>query len=312
MKIIFVLPPAVLLAGCIVIPQPESRRVWGPAPAPPPPVQMQPTQPPPPPPVVMEAPPSLDDTQIVIVYQQTLDRRPSEREVWEWRERSHQQQISPEEVRHALHDSSEFRQQVPDRVIRRAFKDYHGVEPNAEELRLYRRRMIDEDWSIDRVRQDISRRTVNDVAASREDERNRRGNGRDRGREDGNDGRGRREEPGRRGSKHDGRSFDAIVTRAYSDVLERKPDAAGRANYIRRLEQGASEADVRAALRQSEEFRVLLPDAKTRRAYQEVLGREPDEGGLQHYRKLIVDKGWTENDVKNDLRKSAEYRNRKR
>ena len=102
------------------------------------------------------------------------------------------------------------------------------------------------------------------------------------------------------------------VQRAYWELLEREPDRGGFERYVRAMEQGASENDIRGRIRQGEEYRVTLPDSKTRRAYREVLGRDPDEGGLQHYRKLIVDKGWTENDVKNDLRKSAEFRNRKR
>jgi hypothetical protein len=315
------------LSGCIVVPN-RTPAGWAPAPQPPPvysepPPAVQPpvyvpgpAEPPPPPPTVVVVTPPLSEYDIVIVYREVLDRSPSEREIWHWRERSGRQGISPDDLRGVLRASNEFRVEVPDRVIRRAFLDYHRVEPNPEELRLYRRRMIDEGWSIDRVRQDISRRTVektepraDDRGDNRRDDRHgNRGGNRD-GRDD-----DRPQAPrhGREGGDHDGRSFDAIINRAYSDVLERKPDPAGRAHYLRQLEEGASEEQIRAALRQSEEFRVTLPDAKTRRAYQEVLGREADEGGLQHYRKLIVDKGWTENDVKNDLRKSAEYRNRKR
>jgi ParB-like chromosome segregation protein Spo0J len=41
-----------------------------------------------------------------------------------------------------------------------------------------------------------------------------------------------------------------------------------------------------------------------------VLGRDPDRSGLESYRKKIVDKGWSERDVENDLRRSAEYQAR--
>jgi hypothetical protein len=49
------------------------------------------------------------------------------------------------------------------------------------------------------------------------------------------------------------------------------------------------------------------PDAIVRRAYQDVLGREPDEQGLRAYRSHIIDDGWTEQQVRDALRNSAEY-----
>jgi hypothetical protein len=52
------------------------------------------------------------------------------------------------------------------------------------------------------------------------------------------------------------------------------------------------------------------PDADqiVRRAYQDVLEREPDQAGLRTYRSRIIDDGWTEQDVREALRRSAEYR----
>lgn len=306
MKFPVVLVPALLLAGCLVVSGPDSRPGWA---------SNDPSQPsaPPLPPAVVAAAPSLDDGEIVQVYADVLDRRPSEREIRSWQERARGQRVSPDDLRRALRGAPEF-QQVPDAVIRRAFMDYHHVQPDAEVLSLYRRRMIDDDWGVSRVREDIARRNTDYLSPPPPGHAR---NGGDNNRPDGRDHNRHDEKNDRRGatpphsSGQDAQSLDAIVTRAYRDVLERKPDPAGRAHYLQKLEQGASEADIRAALRASEEFRVTLPDAKTRRAYQEILGRDADEGGLHHYRSLIVDKGWTEEDVKNDLRKSAEYRNRK-
>ncbi|HUK35559.1 MAG TPA: peptidase inhibitor family I36 protein [Vicinamibacterales bacterium] len=51
-------------------------------------------------------------------------------------------------------------------------------------------------------------------------------------------------------------------------------------------------------------------DRIVRRAYQDVLGRDPDEGGLRQYRSRIIDNGWTEEQVRNSLRDSPEYRAR--
>jgi len=47
-----------------------------------------------------------------------------------------------------------------------------------------------------------------------------------------------------------------------------------------------------------------------RRAYRDVLGREPDAEGLQYYRGRIIDEGWSEAQVRQDLRRSDEYKTR--
>jgi hypothetical protein len=45
-----------------------------------------------------------------------------------------------------------------------------------------------------------------------------------------------------------------------------------------------------------------------RRAYQDVLQRDPDPEGMRTYRSHIIDDGWTEQDVRQALRESPEYR----
>jgi len=50
------------------------------------------------------------------------------------------------------------------------------------------------------------------------------------------------------------------------------------------------------------------PDRIVRRAYQDILEREPDPTGLRVYRSHIIDEGWTEAQVREALRNSAEYR----
>jgi peptidase inhibitor family I36 len=47
-----------------------------------------------------------------------------------------------------------------------------------------------------------------------------------------------------------------------------------------------------------------------RRAYEDVLGREPDASGMREYRSHIIDEGWTEAQVRDALRRSSEYRER--
>lgn len=52
------------------------------------------------------------------------------------------------------------------------------------------------------------------------------------------------------------------------------------------------------------------PDVIVRRAYEDVLGRQPDPDGLRLYRSRIIDDGWSEKDVRDALRKSPEYRDK--
>lgn len=51
-------------------------------------------------------------------------------------------------------------------------------------------------------------------------------------------------------------------------------------------------------------------DLIIRRAYQDVLSRDPDQGGFRQYRSRIIDDGWTEAQVRESLRSSPEYRER--
>jgi len=106
------------------------------------------------------------------------------------------------------------------------------------------------------------------------------------------------------------RRIDLLIERVYREMLERAPDPEGREHYRRLLQRGWDEARLRAAIRESVEYRVDLPDSKTRRAYQRILGRPADPRGIEGYRKRLVDQGWTEHDVENDLRRSQEFRDR--
>ena len=53
-------------------------------------------------------------------------------------------------------------------------------------------------------------------------------------------------------------------------------------------------------------------DRIVRRAYQEVLGRDPDAAGLEQYRNRILDDRWTEEQVRNSIRTSPEFAGRLR
>jgi Peptidase inhibitor family I36 len=49
-------------------------------------------------------------------------------------------------------------------------------------------------------------------------------------------------------------------------------------------------------------------DQMVRRAYHDMLNREPDQSGLRAYRKRIIDDGWSEAQVREALRESPEFR----
>jgi hypothetical protein len=52
------------------------------------------------------------------------------------------------------------------------------------------------------------------------------------------------------------------------------------------------------------------PELIVQRAYQDILERDPDPAGMRIYRSHVIDDGWSEQEVREDLRKSQEYRER--
>jgi hypothetical protein len=106
----------------------------------------------------------------------------------------------------------------------------------------------------------------------------------------------------------DPRTADLIVQRAYREVLNRPADPQGLRTYRDRiLREGWSEQQVIQTLQRSAEARSVNADEAIRRAYQEVLGREPDPKGLAHYRAKWRE-GWTQGKIRDDLRRSHEGR----
>jgi TorA maturation chaperone TorD len=79
------------------------------------------------------------------------------------------------------------------------------------------------------------------------------------------------------------------------------------------IDKGWTERDVRDDLRKSPEFaRQSRESAErvVRRAYQDVLGRQPDPQGLRSYADRVQRDGWDEHDVRVALERSPEYRQR--
>lgn len=105
------------------------------------------------------------------------------------------------------------------------------------------------------------------------------------------------------------RAVDSAIHRAYREVLNRPPDPEGLRLYRHRIiNEGWSEGQMIAQLQRSGEARGTNADEAIVRAYREVLGRDPDPNGLAHYRAKWRD-GWTQGQIRDDLRRSAEGRN---
>lgn len=224
------------------------------------------------------------DDAIIEAFEDILDREPSARELARYRDLMEEERWTERDVRDDLQDRPDYRRhsrdryEDPDEVIQRAYDDILHREPDADGLRLYRSRMVDDDW------------TERDVRAAL------------------------RESP--EYAKRSRESAEKIVRRAYEDVLGREPDARGLASYRSKvLDQGWEEHDVREALKRSPENRQKSQMTReqaqevVRRAYEEVLGREPDSGS-QGYVDRVLGERWSQSDVERELRKSDEYRNR--
>jgi len=109
----------------------------------------------------------------------------------------------------------------------------------------------------------------------------------------------------------DRRSAELIVQRAFREVLDRSADPEGLRTYRDRLmHQGWTEQRIIEQLQRSSEARAINPDEAITRMYREILGREPDPGGLANYKAKWRD-GWTQGQIRADLRRSEEYRNKR-
>lgn len=104
------------------------------------------------------------------------------------------------------------------------------------------------------------------------------------------------------------REVDAAIEHAYRELLDRRPDIEGRSHYRElMLRRGMTEEELYRKIKDSQEFRVTVPNARITRAYMAVLKRKPDQRGLESYRAKVVNGGWTQEQIEKDLRRSAEY-----
>jgi hypothetical protein len=231
------------------------------------------------------------DAAIVRAFRVVLNRDPSSFELRRYRMLMDANGWSEYDVRRDLRERSDYRSVRTlrgvnaDDIVRRAYQDILGRDPDPDGLRNYRGKIVNDGWSERDVREALRR--SDEYAAT-----------------------------GGTAVNFRTASADRIIRRAYQDILGREPDPAGLRTYRRNiLEEGWDEQDVRQALIRSPERRQKLvgPSAAqasqmVRNAYRSVLGREPDPDGLSHYTAKVLVERWTEDDVVQALRESDEYR----
>jgi TorA maturation chaperone TorD len=185
--------------------------------------------------------------------------------------------VTPARAQYSGYSGYSQSPQSQDAAIKRAFRQVLNREPSSSELRRYRNLMIEDHWSEADIRNDL------------------------KGRSD-----------YQRYSNNRSMDPDRIIRRAYEDILHREPDQEGLRHYrTEMIDNGWTEQDVRQALRKSAEHDAVSQSSADRivkRAYQDILGRDPDYNGLVMYRNRIVTDGWDEYDVREALRKSPEFR----
>ena len=112
-----------------------------------------------------------------------------------------------------------------------------------------------------------------------------------------------------RGYYHSQIEADRAIQAAFREFFGRDADFPGLQMYRRRLlDDGWDEAALHREIRNSREYKSRDFDRIVRRCYKEVMGREPDPSGLSTYTRAMRDKGWTENELRNELRHSDEAR----
>ena len=233
------------------------------------------------------------DAAIEHAFRAVLNRPPSDFELRRYRILMDANDWTEADVRRDLRERADYRALrlrrgvTAESVVRRAYQDILGREPDPAGLRDYTRKITSEGWSEWDARNALRR--SNEYAAGS-------------------------------ALRFRTASADRIIDRAYRDILGREPDAAGRDNYRRLiLEKGWDEHDVRRALIRSPErgqqrlaVSQQAAEDMVRRAYRGVLGRDPDPDGLTHYTSKMLYDGWNEDDVTRALRESDEYRDKRR
>jgi hypothetical protein len=106
---------------------------------------------------------------------------------------------------------------------------------------------------------------------------------------------------------------DKAIKSAFQDLLGRDPNASELREFRGRfIDSGWDERMLRDYLRTDSVYRSDVANYIIRRAFLDLFGREPDMRALHSYREKMLKRNWTESDVRDDLRKSPEYKNRRK
>ena len=126
---------------------------------------------------------------------------------------------------------------------------------------------------------------------------------------DRDDDRGRGRHPGRRSVA----DAERLVTRAYRELLQREPNAAELRHHRDAItDQDWDRAEVYDDIRASREYRSLEAERIIERTYRDLLGRAPDPSGRAKWRRKLMDDDWSEGRLRDEIRRSDEYRRRER
>jgi len=212
----------------------------------------------------------VTEDEIAYVIEDLTGNPPSRRQLRHYSELARSRSLDRDAFIREFRQSDEWRSFRPERFVEESYRRLLGRSPTRRELQHYTHLL-----EIERLTPGQMRRELRESEEFRQ------------------------------------READEAIDRAFRELLERKPSREDRDHYRKQmLRRGYTEEDVRRKIKESTEYRVTLPNEKIVRAFVAVLGREPDLAGCEPFRKLILDRGYSEEDLRQHLRRSDEYRER--
>ena len=101
---------------------------------------------------------------------------------------------------------------------------------------------------------------------------------------------------------------DAAITKSFQDALGRNPSPAELKAFEEKMNQEKWNGKaVTRNLMQSPEYRNHHADVIIKKAFNDLLNRDPNSMELKDLRGKIEDEGWTEKNVRDYVGKSTEY-----
>ena len=105
------------------------------------------------------------------------------------------------------------------------------------------------------------------------------------------------------------RGAQTTVTRNSADLAALSLGDRGGGDWARRISSLRAEP-VRPAAPVFMQWERRDAERAVRSAYRDILGRDPDDNGLRTYRDRLMSQGWTEDRLRDELRRSPEFRQR--